>query len=500
MEVLAEYVVYSEGVPAEIAIVRDDADLVDRYELRHTKLKPATAAALSFLKQKIIAGVNIKISEMLDPRESENIRKRIVKNARELVEHELGGLSEEEENIIVGRLAQEMMGLGELELILADEELEEVVINSAKEPVWVYHKKFGWLKTNLVIPTEETIHNYASIIGRRVGRQITNLDPLMDAHLISGDRVNAMLYPISTKGNAITIRKFARDPWTIISLIQNKTINSEAASLLWLALQYELSVLIGGGTASGKTSFLNSMLAFTPSNQRVISIEDTRELILPDFLHWTPMTTRQSNPEGKGKITMLDLMINSLRMRPDRIVLGEIRRQKEAEVLFEAMHTGHSVYSTLHADDAAQVRNRLISPPIGLPESMLGALHLVVVQYRQRRTGARRTFEIAEVMPGEEGISMNVIYKWDAREDQLRKVGNMLRVTNELSMHTGLTQTEISKDLKDKQTILNAMVGQGISKVNDMGRVVGAYYRNPEQTVALAKDGHLAKLRVTSVA
>lgn len=684
MKVLAEYGVSSEGVPGEIAIVRDEQDFVDRYELHHTKLKPATTAALSFLKEKIIEGVNIKISEMLDPREGENIRKRIVKKARELVRLDLAGLSEEEENIIVGRLAQEMMGLGELELVLADENLEEVVINSAKEPVWVYHKKFGWLKTNLVIPNEETIHNYSSIIGRKVGRQITNLDPLMDAHLLSGDRVNATLYPISTKGNSITIRKFARDPWTVISLIQNKTISSEAASLVWLAMQYELSVLIGGGTASGKcvsgdtnvwisgkgyapikeivdaelastnfvqetddgffttpsnpieietmepttlktttsfisrvwkrkapqkmisvktasgreikttpehpffvsdgelkkvradelkagdliagpkkllakaenpvmqnagkqiqllqqkneensvsffevleakevasqkewvydltvegthnfvanglfahnTSFLNSILVFTPPNQRVVSIEDTRELLLPDFLHWTPMTTRQSNPEGKGRITMLDLMVNSLRMRPDRIVLGEIRRQREAEVLFEAMHTGHSVYSTLHADDASQVRNRLINPPIGLPESVLGALHLVVVQYRQRRTGARRSFEIAEVMPNDEEVTMNIVYKWDARDDTLRRVGDILRVTNELAMHTGMSQNDISNDLENKQTILNSMIEKGISRVNDVGKIVGSYYRTPDEVVELAKKDQLIKLLV----
>ena len=496
MKVLAEYSVESEGVPAQVAIVEDGREFVDLYELQHTKLKPATAAALNFLKEKIIEGVNIKISEMLDPREGENIRKRIVKKAHDLVKKELSGLAEEDENIIVGRLAQEMLGLGELELVLADENLEEVVINSARENVWVYHKKFGWLKTNLALPNEETVHNYASIIGRKVGRQITNLDPLMDAHLLSGDRVNATLFPISTKGNSITIRKFSRDPWTVISLIENNTFNAEVAALLWLAIQYELSVLIGGGTASGKTSFLNSMLVFTPPNQRVISIEDTRELILPDFLHWTPMTTRQANPEGKGKVTMLDLMVNSLRMRPDRIVLGEIRRQREAEVLFEAMHTGHSVYSTLHADDASQVRNRLISPPIDLPESVLGALHLVCVQYRQRRSGIRRTFEIAEIMPGEDGVNMNIVYKWDARDDKLVKVGDTLRIINELSLHTGMTQQEFQQDLDAKKTILASMVEKKMSKVNDVGRVVGSYYRNPGEVLELAKKGQLIKLFV----
>ncbi len=496
MKVLASYRVESEGVPAEIAVVEKPGEYVNIYELRHTRIKAATAAALNYLKEKIIENVNIKISEILDPRESERVKKRIVEKAHELVQTELAGLGEEEENVLVGRLAQEMLGLGELELVLADDNLEEVVVNSSKEPVWVYHKKFGWLKTNVVIPTEEQIHNYASIIGRKVGRQITNLDPLMDAHLTTGDRVNATLFPISTKGNSITIRKFAKDPWTIISLLANKTLNTEAAALVWLAMQYELSILVGGGTASGKTSMLNSLLIFTPPNQRLVSIEDTRELGLADFIHWTPMSTRPPNPEGKGGVEMLDLMVNSLRMRPDRIVLGEIRRQREAEVLFEAMHTGHSVYSTLHADDSSQVHQRLISPPISLPESVIGALQLILVQYRQRRSGVRRTFEVAEVLQTEEGVNVNVVYKWDAREDLLRKVGEYLRLSNDLLLHTGLTQKEIAEDLTQKELVLKSMLEKQINKVNDVGRIVANYYRNPNEVVELAKKGQLVKLLI----
>jgi len=113
---------------------------------------------------------------------------------------------------------------------------------------------------------------------------------------------------------------------------------------------------------------LNAMLPFIPTNHRIVSIEDTRELQLPNFLHWVPLNTREPNPEGKGEVSMLDLLVNSLRMRPDRVIVGEIRRQKEAEVLFEAMHTGHSVYATLHADRAEQVLLRLTNPPIGIPE------------------------------------------------------------------------------------------------------------------------------------
>ncbi|MFA6048427.1 MAG: ATPase, T2SS/T4P/T4SS family [Candidatus Micrarchaeia archaeon] len=489
MKVIDSYSVQSEGVHADIVITDRPEEFVNTYELKHTRIKAATNAVLDYLKERIIEAVSVKISEILDPRETEKVRSKIIEKAHEIVRTELSGLNEAEENVLVGRLVQEMMGLGELELILADENLEEVVVNSAKEPVWAYHKKHGWLKTNLVIATEEQIHNYASIIGRRVGRQITNLDPLMDANLLSGSRVNATLYPISAKGNSLTIRKFRKDPWTIVNFIDPglNTLSIGAAALFWTAMQYELNVLVAGGTASGKTSFLNSILIFTPPNQRVISIEDTRELVLPDFTHWTPMVTRPPNPEGKGEVSMLDLMVNSLRMRPDRIVLGEIRRQREAEVLFEAMHTGHSVYSTLHADEAAQVRTRLTTPPIDLPESVISALHLIVVQYRQRRIGARRTFEIAEILPNQNKVDLNIVHRWNARNDTLEKVGEYIRTTNELTMHTGLTNKEINEDLKEKETILSAMLKQKIYNVNAVGRVIAAYYRRPQEIAEIAK-------------
>ena len=152
----------------------------------------------------------------------------------------------------------------------------------------------------------------------------------MDAHLKTGDRVNATLSPISSKGNTITIRKFAVRPWTITDFVKENTISYEAAALLWMAVQNELSIIIAGGTASGKTSMLNGIANFFPPNQRILSLEDTRELVLPKILHWVPLETRLPNPEGKGGITMFDLVVNSLRMRPDRVLVGEIRKRAEA--------------------------------------------------------------------------------------------------------------------------------------------------------------------------
>ena len=284
------------------------------------------------------------------------------------------------------------------------------------------------------------------------------------------------------------MRKFAAKPWTITDFINTHSISAEAAALIWLGVQYELSTLISGGTATGKTSMLNVVANFFPPNQRVISIEDTREIQLPKFLHWVPMTTRLPNPEGKGEVSMLDLLVNSLRMRPDRIIVGEIRRKREAEVLFEAIHTGHSVYATVHANDTQETITRLSNPPIEIPKSMLPAISMIVVQYRNRRTGLRRTFQISEILPD---AQPNVLIQLDIRKDVLKKVANSKSLLATIELFTGFTRNEINKSLNEKELILKWMAKNNVNTVDTVGRVMAEYYTN--------KDNLMANIRKSKV-
>jgi flagellar protein FlaI len=499
MKKIDQYGVMADEVKCNVLIYETPEEYIPIYEITYPEVEKATDVVLQYLREKLVETVTVHISEILDPKQSEAIKKRFMEGTKELIVKEFPELSRTDQNTLTGRLVHDMLGLGPVEMILADPNLEEVVVNNSKEPVWVYHKKHGWLKTNVQIPTEEQIFNYASLIGRKIGRQITNLTPLMDAHLLTGDRVNATLFPISSSGNTITIRKFARNPWTIVSFLEPeaKTLTPEIAALVWLCMEYELNVVVAGGTASGKTSMLNAIMPFIPPNHRVISIEDTRELTLPNFLHWIPLTTREPNPEGKGEVTMLDLMINSLRMRPDRIVFGEIRRQREAEVLFEAMHTGHSVYSTIHADTSDQVKQRLTNPPIELPEAMLESLNLILVQYRHRRLNIRRTFEVAEVVPsyretGETQVNVNVLYRWKPKTDKLEKMWESDRIFKEIELHTGMTHREIGADLKEKEIVLNWMLKNRINSVNTVGKVIADYYHDKSLVTGIAKKGKKA--------
>ena len=489
-KILLEYDIQSDNITANITILEIPDEYIPIYSIEQPKLHKATHAILNHVREEVISMVQLSTSEFIDPKAYSEVKEKFMTKAMEILGQLLPESSEKEKKILVGILIHEMLGLGDVEILLNDNYLEEIVINNSEEPVWVYHKKFGWVKTTINFKNEETIYNYMAAIGRKVGRQITNIHPLMDAHLSTGDRVNATLFPISTKGNTITIRRFSRSPWTIINMIDPKikTLSIEVASVIWLAMQYELNILVVGGTASGKTSLLNALIPFTPPNQRILSIEDTREIQLPKYLHWIPFSAREPNPEGQGGVSMLDLLANSLRMRPDRIIVGEIRRAKEAEVMFEAIRTGHSAYATFHSDTADQAYKRLTNPPIDLPEPLISALHLMLVQYRHRRKGIRRNLELAEIIPLEDlSNKVNVIYKWNARDDTFDKVGRYIRIINEIHLFTGMNEIEIEENLKDKQTILQWMLNYNIKSVNAVGKVFAEYYRDEKKIIDLAK-------------
>jgi flagellar protein FlaI len=493
MKQLERYQIPNCRAKIMVNIVRNEDALATEYLADFPRLGEGTRLAVNEIKIEILSRTKVAVEKMADLKFAKQVRADFEEIAEGLLKKKIPFENRDELEVLKEILINEMLGLGNIDYLLLDDNIEEIVINSSAEPAWIYHKKYGWLKSNLLVDSEKEIENISSIIARRAGKQINVLSPLLDAYLPTGDRANSTLNPISSKGNTITIRRFRRKPWTVSELISFGSITSEAMALVWMAFEYELNVLITGGTASGKTSFLNACASFIRPNQRVITIEDTRELTLPTFLHWVPLATRLSNTEGKGEISMLDLLVNSLRMRPDRIIVGEVRRQREAEVMFEAMNTGHSVYTTFHADTAEETIRRFSNPPISLPESMLDSIALNIVLFRNRKSGTRSVYQIAEIVVEDRGdereAKSNVLYKYDSIRNKLLPYKASIKFFDEVSMHTGLTQGQIEDEIKEKQKILEWLVEQKVFELEDLALVFAKYYFDKDKIIAMAKEG-----------
>ena len=484
-KLLDTYSLSGKRIEAKVNIWDEASENIPLYEIVMPEIPLGTKALIEEVTAELAKKVPHQWEQILDKEQILQAQNQFWQEAQQLLQEKLPQAKEETLQALANILVHRLYGLGFLDIVLADDAVEEITINGSKHPLSIYHKKYGWMKTNHYLQNEEEVQNLASRIGRQANREINLLHPIMDAHLLTGDRISSTMYPISTIGSTLTIRRFSRDPWTPIKLIdpQCGSTSPEIMAFLWQAIQYELNVMVVGGTASGKTSMLNSLCSFIPHNQRIISIEDTREVQLPATLtwNWVPLVARPANQEGEGKISMLDLMISSLRMRPDRVIVGEVRKREQMEAMFEAMHTGHSAYSTMHADTAHQAKRRLLEPPIEIPKMELSALHLILAQFRDRRSGRRRSMELAEVLSSNydtNELELNYLYRWNPRQDTFKKVNDSIRVAEELSVHTGMSPAEMNEDLEEKEMVLRWMLAQKIFDIDRFGEIISLYYKN----------------------
>lgn len=477
MEILDTYEIMFEGSKIQVVVFSNERDLVNTYEVGIVEIGKYTSFIVEKIKEDLLReGIFEKNQE--EDYTYENLKNAYLTKVKELIKFYLPMLKLEDKDRLITYIVQKSLDLGFVDILVADSMIEEITINGSEASVMVYHRKHGWLKTNLKFISDDEIKNIASRIALDNKKFFSNLNPLLDAHLRGGHRVNATMGPISTKGSTITIRRFSDKPWTVADLINSKTSNSLSLALIWIAMENELSIIVAGGTGSGKTSFLNAISSFIPADQRIISVEDTREIRLPEYSHWVPMEARQSNQEGKGEVSMLDLIINSLRMRPDRIIIGEIRKKKEAEVLFEAMRTGHSVYGTFHANNANETVLRLTSPPIEIPKITLSALGLVVIQHRDRRTGKRLTLQVAEIdSEGNERVLIQ--YNPKTKKQYFKNKPSIL--TKRLEEFNGIEEKEFYEQLKERAIVLEYLAKFNINQIDKVGEVINRYYKDKNQ-------------------
>ncbi len=489
MKIIDRYEIKFENTKIPILIYDTDSSFVPIYEVGILETGPYTKFVIEKIKEDLLReGILNDNSE--EEITYEKLKETYIKKVKELIKYYLPMLSFELKEKLVTYIVQKSLDLGFVDILISDYRLEEITINGGSSDVMIYHRQYGWLKTNLTFMSDEEIKNIASRIALENKKYFSNLNPLLDAHLRGGHRVNATMNPISTNGSTITIRRFSDKPWTVSDLINSRTSSLISLAIIWIAMENELSIIVTGGTGSGKTSFLNAISSFIPADQRIISVEDTREIRLPDYSHWIPMESRQPNQEGRGGISILDLIINSLRMRPDRIIIGEIRKKKEAEVLFEAMRTGHSVYGTFHANTAEEAILRLVSPPIEIPKITLSALGLIVVQHRNRKTGRRVTLQIAEMKPDGD---VNIIYHYNPLIDKFEMKNKPVYLIKKLKEFQGIDEKEFYNLIRERVFILKYLASENINKIEDVGEIINHYYKDKKKLFNLIKNKIMLK-------
>lgn len=384
------------------------------------------------------------------------------------------------------QISQEMLGYGKLDHMIKDDDLEEIMVIGIGSNVFVYHRDIGMMVTNVIFEEESEIKAIIDVIARQVNRRIDQQTPILDARLKDGSRVNATLPPVSADGPTLTIRKFKKDPLTVVDLINYKTISSHLAGFLWVCTDglgvKPCNAIIAGGTGSGKTTTLNTIAAFVPPRERIITIEDTLELQLPHS-HVVRMETRPPNIEGKGELTMDTLVKNSLRQRPDRVIVGEVRGA-EAITLFTALNTGHSGMGTLHSNTARETITRLINQPMNVPNIMIPALDFIIMQQRMygpEGGSIRRITEVAEVVGMEEGnVQLNRVFEWDNVNDKVEYVGIASQTLRDISELRGIGISEIEEEIEKRRLVLEYLADNNIRSIDEVGQYINQYYRDPD--------------------
>ena len=462
-------------------------EIIPQYDIAKQNYSPEEKILLGEIRENLV-DLAISSGENFQPNEEKllnDIRNflflRLSENNPNISRNYIDSLSQ--------KLLRDIIGYGEIDSLIQDDDLEEIMIIGINKPVFVYHRKYGMMKTNVVFNDERELLDLIDSIARQINRRIDQESPILDGRLLDGSRINATIPPVSADGPSLTIRKFKKDPFTIIDLINSRTISIELAAFLWLCFDglgvKSANAIISGGTSSGKTTTLNALSAFINPKERIITIEDTLELQIPHE-HVIRMETRPANVENKGELTMNDLVKNSLRQRPDRIIVGEVRAE-EAITLFTALNTGHSGFGTLHSNDARETITRLTNEPMSVPEIMIQAIDFIIMQnriYTSSGVSFRRISEVVEVVGMENGvIQLNKLFQWNPERDTIDNVSVSSKTLNQIASLSGISLNEIYREIENRETVLKHMVNQNIRSVNEVNAVLELYYKDPEKVL-----------------
>ncbi len=397
---------------------------------------------------------------------------------------------------IIYYVLRDFVGYGPVDALIFDPEVEDISCDGVEVPLFIFHSKYESVKTNVIFQDEESLNSFIVMLGQRCGKAVSVSAPILDGTTPEGHRVQATYArEVTTRGASFTIRRFKERPFTPVDLILNGTSSEEMVAYFWLAAEQGESVIVCGGPAAGKTSTLNAIALFIPPTAKIVSIEDTREVNLPHE-NWIPGATRSGTgdrgPDGKaaGEVDMFDLVRAALRQRPNYIIVGEVRG-RETYTMFQAMATGHTTYSTMHADSVKSMVNRLENPPINTPRILLSALNNVIIQIQTRteKGVVRRLKQVLEIVgfePETNELITNTVYEWDPATDKFVFKGHSFLFDKIMDLKN-YTTDEMDAEFSRRTQVIRYLVENKINDYRQLWRTIAQYYKDPNEVLARIK-------------
>jgi flagellar protein FlaI len=461
------------------------------YKLMEAPLTAKEQEYLNVIKKTLISNLKVTLGTFKNDDDARAfLRKEVL--AIKANNKVLKNIDENTTEKIFYHVARDLLGFGIIEPLLKDGSIEDISCDGVNIPIYIWHREYESIRTNLKFLDEIELNNFATKVAQRAGRHISVAQPLLDASLPDGSRINiTFAKEITMRGSTFTIRKFKADPLTIVDLISWNTLSEDIAAFFWYALEHGKSLLIAGGTASGKTTLLNSLAMFIRPGNKIVSIEDTAELQIPHE-NWIQAVARpgfggyRADGSKRGEVTMYDLLRAALRQRPDFLFVGEVRGE-EAYSLFQGMSTGHAGMGTIHGDSSSGVIRRLEAEPMNIPRPMLQALDMICVQRAVRRQGGkklRRTIEVEEIVEVDQmtdDLVTNKVFSWDATDDTFLNFGKSY-ILNSIMDDNGFTENTVQEELKRRKDVLHWMVRKKMRSYQEVAKLVFDYFNDPEGT------------------